>query len=60
MSISSPHIRRYIITVSMAMLLVGLPTGHVGIQQLSVMKKERISLIDCCSWKVKIHVEVLL
>lgn len=40
MSISNPHIRKYIITISMAILLVRLLTGHLEIQQLPRMKKE--------------------
>lgn len=54
MSISTPHIRTNIITVSMAMLLVGLLTGHFEIQQLSITKKKREnSLIVCCLSQVE-------
>lgn len=47
MSISTPHIRTRIIIVSMAMLLVGLLTGHFETQQLSVEGKKTWKF-SCC------------
>lgn len=50
-----PLIRTYIITVSMAMLLVGLLTGHFEIQLLSIMKKKRIPLLFAVGGKMRVN-----